>query len=567
MIVKPINFTDPYIFHDPVYKPGKVAQLYEPEDAYYGRTSNNNLDSGYNGINADDQIVTSGGKNYDSERVTGIMFPIVQVNNKVITNNQIKKLVIKYEEFLPKIELKIEDLNNSIQATDIPGLNNIIRVVIVPQIDNTYKSISLEFKIEYFKVNGKNITYYGSYRLSTLTIEHTKEIIYPGCSNKIENRISGNSEKLEGDISCIAEENKQPSTWEYLHVIAKECGLGFMSTDQCKEIRDCMPRIMSNQSYPDFIEKHIAFSGLDEDSIFDCWIDLYGYIVLVNMAWVLNNENVTENNLAMYAALGMHSSENNVPKPQIKLVNRTITNFDHMQNPNNMMFNFYRTIVDNSDLIVGTNISQYTFNLIGVKDENSNGVTQYDVKVVQDSVDGQKTGEYFVEKLRNIVIEFNDININKQKIIREKFLSKRRQRKLEVLLTRPNLGFQRGTLISVVIFEDNPLTKAELADQVENLEGKNDDDKGHSIEIGDKNEADIKMNESMLVPNIGLSGLYYIDGMRFEYERDLDDMKQYLILIKKGSTTNTINFNTPFRHKAQKNKAHNKIKTKISKKE
>ena len=552
MLVDPVNFTDPYIFHDPVYKAGKVAQLYEPEDALYGRDdSAKELD--YTAINADAKEVTSGANNYDTEKVAGIMYPIVQVNNKVITHEQIKKMVIKYDSFLPTIELQIEDVNNDIQATDIPGLNNIIRVIIVPAIDNTYKSISLEFKIQHFKVNEEIVNYYGTYRLITLTTEHTKEIVYPGCPNHSANRIGGNAEKMKGEVSCIPGPNKKPSTWEYLHVIAQECGLGFMATDECKEIRDCMPRLMSNQSYPDFIEKHIKFGGLDEDSIFDCWIDLYGYLVLVNLSWILKNEDVTEDNLGIYSALGIQSTENNVPKQQIKLVNRTITNFAYMQNPSNMTFSFYRTIVDNSDLIFGTNISQYTFNLVGVNEENSNAVTQHDVKVVQDSIDGKRTGEYNVEKLKNLVIEFNELQINKQQIIREKYLSKHRQRKLEILLTRPNLGFQRGTLISVVIFENNPIVKTEIGDQLPNLEEKVDNDEGHTLYYGGENdEMEIKMNESMQVPNMALTGLYYIDGMRFEYDRDLDDMKQFLILIKKGPVTNIDNFNTPFRHKDHK---------------
>ena len=553
MLVAPINFTDPYIFHDPVFKTGKVAQVYEPQDALYGR-DDGSKERDYYAINSDDQEVNSGANNYDSERVAGIMYPIVQVNNKVIIHEQIKKLVIKYDDFLPTIELQIEDENNDIQATDIPGLNNVIRVVIVPAIDNTYKSISLEFEIQYFKVNEEIVNYYGSYKLSTLTTEHTKEIVYPGCPNHSTNRIEGNSKKkIDGEVSCIPDKNNKPSTWEYLHVIAQECGLGFMSTDECKEIRDCMPRLMSNQSYPDFIGKHIKFGGLDENSVFDCWIDLYGYLVLVNLSWVLNNANVTENNLGIHAALGIQSTENNVPKQNIQLVNRTITNFAHMQYPSNMTFIFYRTIVDNSDLVFGTNISQYTFNLVGVNDENVNGVTQHDVKVIQDSIDGRRTAEYNVEKLKNTVIEFNDIQINKQQNIRDKFLSKRRQRKLEILLTRPNLGFQRGTLISVVLFEDNPVVKTEVGDQLDNLSGKVDNDEGHSLDYGrETDEMEIKRNANIQVPNMALTGLYYIDGMRFEYDRDLDDMKQFLILIKKGPVTNIDNFNTPFRHKDHK---------------
>ena len=40
-----------------------------------------------------------------------------------------------------------------------------------------------------------------------------------------------------------------------------------------------------------------------------------------------------------------------------------------------------------------------------------------------------------------------------------------------------------------------------------------------------------------MMPNIKLTGLYYIDGMKFEYTREVGRIVQTLFLIKKGKTT------------------------------
>lgn len=524
-----VNYTDPYIFHDPVTQVGRIATVYEPQDAHQGRE--------------DEDSITYGARpDYDSEKVNGILYPVILVNNKVISYDLIEKFVLYYEGFAPSLMLVINDPNRSIQATDVPGLNSKIRIAIVPSVDNTYKSIRLEFKIDDVFISGEHVTYTASYRSLPFMREYTKELVYPGCSNSVKNTNSSES------YSCNSSQNNKPNTWEYLHIIAHECGLGFMSTNECQTIEDRMPRLMSNEKYPEFINKHIQWGGLDENSIFDCWIDLYGYIVLVNVSWIFNKE-LENDSLKIYAAAGIQSTDHNIPKPQTVEVSRVITNWPFMNYPNNMIFDWYKTIVDNSDLDTGTAISQYQFNMIGVNSENVNGVSQYDVRVVQNSADGMDVAAYNTEKLKSIVIEFNELNTNKQKTIRNKFFSKHRHRKLEVALTQPNLGLQRGTLIGVTIFESNPLVIPELTSQISNLNGPSEDLEPTVVETKDSefSDADIKFGDSVPMINFALSGYYYIDAMRFEYNDETQEIKQYLILLKKDSLTNFENLSTMFK--------------------
>ena len=52
------------------------------------------------------------------------------------------------------------------------------------------------------------------------------------------------------------------------------------------------------------------------------------------------------------------------------------------------------------------------------------------------------------------------------------------------------------------------------------------------------------MDGGAYMPNIKLSGLYYIDGMTFTYSKDLGRIVQTLHLMKKGKTSGYENRHT-----------------------
>ena len=64
------------------------------------------------------------------------------------------------------------------------------------------------------------------------------------------------------------------------------------------------------------------------------------------------------------------------------------------------------------------------------------------------------------------------------------------------------------------------------------------------MQIDGISTTDLIEREDISLPNIGLSGMYYIDGMRFEYSYKENKISQYLLLIKRGSLSNLSNFET-----------------------
>ena len=55
-----------------------------------------------------------------------IRVPLIKLNNKVIDKTKIKSFKMSVKGFLPTVELEIRDFDGNIQASDVPGINNII---------------------------------------------------------------------------------------------------------------------------------------------------------------------------------------------------------------------------------------------------------------------------------------------------------------------------------------------------------------------------------------------------------------------------------------------------------
>ena len=508
--IEPTNYTDPVIWHDPTIEKPTIARLYQPENAEHGAIE-------------DGEAVKGMSEDFDTTKVDAIYHPVIQVNSRVLDNNNIKSMTIFYNDFFPTISLVVKDYSKYIQATNITQMNNEIKVVMISAVDGTYKPVTLRFYIYDSFISGETVTFYASYKFLPFNKEYLKQIVFPGCTK------------------CNMQEKRQPTTWEYLHKIALETGLGFASTQNCKDIDDRLPRIIQSRRYHEFIMDQIRFGGLDENSIFDVWVDLYGYITMVNLPWIFSQE-ISDKQLSILAVTGVLTTSNNTPQPKAMKVFRTISNYNMMSLPSNMEIESYETKVDNDIVWKGTLTRYKGFSPRGVRDGSSNSYANEDVIIQQNSGDGSFLEEYESE-YTYVNIEPNVLLTNRQKIYRDAFLAKHRERYLTVKLKTYNLGFQRGTLINVAIFEADGKIKHKLLTSSTNVNGPNE-----KIEFDDNDQKkailSVVENESIMVPNESLSGIYYIDGMKFEYNYSTGKIDQYLILIKKGNVDGIDNLHT-----------------------
>ena len=133
-------------------------------------------------------------------------------------------------------------------------------------------------------------------------------------------------------------------------------------------------------------------------------------------------------------------------------------------------------------------------------------------------------------------------DLNSQKRIRTAYFKKIRQSLLYVKLKTINFGLQRGTLLNISIFENDPANKDFILKNTSRL-GRTDTDVQEDIPPlpTEVNQDDLVRDSDAWLPNMKLTGLYYIDGMIFEYKPSVNKIDQTLILIKKGSTSGLMN--------------------------
>lgn len=501
----PCNRTDPIVRHDSPYKGGVIAKIYEPQTGDESTRNNPNSD-------------------FDKLAVDAIHIPVVKLNNFVLSSDQIEYFKLSSTGLVPSLIITVKDNNGMIEFSDVPGYDNVISVAMIIPVDGVYKKISLDFYIVSCKFFGQSITYMATFKCMPLEKTHLEQIIF--------NKSIGCQAKW-----CQLPESDKPTTYKLLHYIAHECGLGFAASQQTKEIKDYNYRLIHSQKFIDVIREHTAFGGLDENSIFDSWIDVWGNIVLVNVPWIFS-ETVTPDELATVASYGTRQTNTAEAKDSYHaagLTHRMITNFNEFDQMHNLKIASYTPLTDTATLF--SKGSNNTYNMMFHKGNGGfNNIDTFDIVQKELSLDGQ-SGDYEFANTDFIGFEWSqNTPICKQKYIHDKYFEKFRARRLKVELEQPNFMLERGMLTGVSIFEYDPVKKRKMLSNWGNFNGNADSDKEepeaqNAIKTGEIDYATPLMN-------IAISGIYYIDGIEFEYTKYREDIIQTLYLVKKGPVTN-----------------------------
>ncbi|MBO5005466.1 MAG: hypothetical protein J6D03_09600 [Clostridia bacterium] len=510
-----LNWFDIKVIFDPKTEPSPVAEpLKESKDPGIGEMYND----------------------MDSTRYYGKWVPVLLFNNTVIRNDMIERYTLYYDDFVPYLHLILRDDDGWLQTTDVPGMANRITLAMLPHADDKYKAIKLTFYI-------KNVSYRGEFiicdcELSSMPLEKikTQQLVFhwpsPGCTA---DHSTGISDVNNNITDCPLPPNRHPSTYELLHVIGEETGLGFAATDMCSSVRDDKHRILKSEKYKDVIKKHVRFGGTDEDNIFDTWIDLYGYITLVNVPWLMTRK-IDFSNMAMHAEIGMgnlnrHIAENS----STPLTHRMISNLK-IAVSTNVYVDSYENMVDNNYIIKNGSTNVYfDMNPMGAADGLNNMSTK-GVQSVENSVDGVKRNDmYSFEKMEYRGAEMGnaaDGNYPEmhQQRIHDKYFSRLRAKRIKVKMGKPNYGLMRGTLIGFSWWEFSIEKKRMIMGQIENLYQENKNEES-SIDIDFLYDNVVSNTEPIMNPFV--TGIYYIDGMIFEYDARNVEFTQYLILIRK----------------------------------
>lgn len=498
------NYTDPKVVFDPVKSFANVVTPY--------------ISFSYNNEKTPEGMNASQNNTNDNLRLDGIQYPLVVINERNISNFDIEYMKMQFTDFLPELVITIHDEHQQEIKINTSQMSGSIRVVITSAVDKVYKKIKMNFRIYDMKVSPydhRKVTYYGTYDLDSLRNVNT---------------------------GLIYKDNYKATTWEMLWKIAKNTGLGFAATKETKNIEDRIYRNIFTQRYDQYIKQQMLYSGVDEDSIMDAWIDPYNYIILVNLSWLFS-ESPNHNELSIVSNIGFNGTSWDAPEAHPKKVPRLLTNFNQLNTDNNLFIQSYKISVNNNIVHRGTLERIYNISW----QNNVTILETTDITTKQDSVDGEHIEDYETGSNRPIpVFNFNEDghNLNSQKIIRQHFFRKIRQSVFRVTMEKVNLGLQRGTLVEVMIWEQDAVNKEIMISQPENLEGDQSFERKKMDYHSEPGPTDDEMvnQEGLQVANQKLSGLYYIDGIEYEYSKANRIIEQSLNLIKVGKTSGYNNY-------------------------
>jgi len=462
LIKTPYNPLDPVVVIDPSYDSKVIMKQYQ-------KPSGNNSAASYDALKDD-----------------AINIPVIRLNNIILHEDEIDQLKIYCDDFLPRIHLSIKDSSNKIKICDAPGFDNEISVVITAQINGYYKKISLLFYITNFKPYDEYISYDGIFKLQSMNTHNMKQL-------------------GEGKLN----------TYNMLLEIAKENKLGFAATKKCKDVKDDRYRLVQTDTYVDYIKTQIEYGGLDEESMFDAWVDIFGYIVMVNVYCIMHDD-IEMQNLTIYTIVnGENTINDSTMKPEAVLVQRTLTNNKTNVASTNLHFDKYENIINNNK-IYDNGALNTNYYMTSPCEENTIETEQ--IQLIENSADGGTfSDEYEFGKNEFLGIEFSEIPILMQTKIHKRYFEKLRSKRLKIELTKHNLGLERGTLVNVIFKEYN-------SEVIKTF--KPDDTLEEGIEG---------------VINPFLSGMYYIDSIEFEYVTENHKIQQYLYLIKRSMDIKPIN--------------------------
>jgi hypothetical protein len=186
-------------------------------------------------------------------------------------------------------------------------------------------------------------------------------------------------------------------------------------------------------------------------------------------------------------------------------------------------------------------------------DLNGNNLSKTDMQIQENSIDGRHTEEYYTHALLQVMMDMTTEifgrNIIQQETIANNFKDKIRSQGVVITMTNPNFGLMRGMLLQVTFYEYSDAGKKKILDEASNIvfDEKQKNDKVNiepsTPEAIDKNE-EIKNDNRTGMLNPALSGLYYIDGVKFEYNMNNQKIVQTLQLLKKDRIANISNKHT-----------------------
>ena len=409
-------------------------------------------------------------------KITGILSPLIKVNNILILWDKVTRFELTSKGFLPELSFTFRDDLGFTKSLDQPGKDNLVLLQILPPFEDAYKKINLRFFINDVRIKEDKVSIIASYNVPSLL-----------------------QDKLQsyGKIT----------TYDYLDTIAKECELGLASNlDGTEDERYIYLR---NTNFVKSVENEIKRSG-NESCILDTWIDFHNYIILCD---ILERYNAIESEIKVWTAPTVIPDTENTGEPiQPKEEDAILSNAIAMRTTQ-LFINDY--IVKNnagSNLRFGTDKVLQSYYID--KSEPSSVLIQ----------DGDIKKDTFIKTTYKGEI-FGEYDYFTSEFCRNAFLQKINSNTIEVALATPLLGLERGGKVNVQWYEVN-----EIINQIKN-------ENPIDTNVPDT-EGEQTANDEMTL-NKQVSGQYLIIGTTIKFLGWDKGWKYILTLARPANQVNT----------------------------
>lgn len=191
------------------------------------------------------------------ESVASLQHPLIKINDYILNDVEIRKMVINSTGFVPEIMLKVEFIHQTFLTKELPKDGDIISVAIKNK-NNILKLIRADFVITGVQ-SGENTTQ----AVGPVTMIFYGSLFIPWL--------------LNGTYSF----SHEGTSFEAFKALAKKLQLGFATNED--NTNDKQVWISSHTPLSNFINDTIQCSYKDDESFYKAWIDIYYNLNFVNV--------------------------------------------------------------------------------------------------------------------------------------------------------------------------------------------------------------------------------------------------------------------------------------------
>lgn len=390
-------------------------------------------------------------------KITGIVAPLISINGFTINYDAVKSLNLTNTDNLPRVSLVVNDGFRLFTSLNSPSSDNILRIQIIPPMEDKYKKINLNFFITNYSKIKDNISITAEYGLNDIYNSRLKSF---------------------GEVS----------TYEFIEGIAKELKLGFCTN--VSDLNDKRYIYCPNTNYKSILDSEIRIGG-SKEHILNWWVDFFNNLVLIDEYERFNS--VDEIQKIMIENSGFSQPEIN-SDPTFDEFDAEISNHPILKN-SPLYSGSYRQVNE-----PGNNLFFGTDRVLSIYDMKS---LEHSETLIQDSDVKNDIFSKFVYSGE----KFGEYDYITQKECHSMFQKKLKECQIIVELPRIIFGLMRGDKVNVAWYDlNNLITKTKETNSPEN----------NIPSVDDTSEGDVA--DKFLI-NKMISGQYYINGIDISYKK------------------------------------------------